>query len=75
MFLLADGQVVTGRPTSVTRSQMTIEIDPLTGRVISIDREQIEHSQPAEISPMPAGLLDTLDKPEILALIAWLRDQ
>lgn len=71
-YLLEDGQLVTGRPTSVTSSHLTIEVDPLSGRSISIAREQIEHSQASPISPMPDGLLDTLTRQEILDLIAYL---
>lgn len=72
-YVLTDGRVVTGRTVGVNRHQLTIEIDPLTAKTISIPREDIEESLPTKISPMPAGLLDTLPRDEILALLALLR--
>jgi putative heme-binding domain-containing protein len=73
VYLLRDGRVVTGRPIGVNRNQLTIETDPLTGRSVSVPREEIEESHPSRTSPMPQGLLDTLTREEILDLIALLR--
>jgi len=72
-YLMVDGHLVTGRPTGVNSTYLTIELDPLTGRSTEIARQQIEHSQPSPVSPMPTGLLDRLTRQEILAMIALLR--
>lgn len=72
-YLLSDGRIVTGRTLGVSRQQLTIETDPLSGRTIVVDRQEIEASLPTTVSPMPAQLLDTLTREEVLALIALLR--
>jgi len=72
-FLMSDGRIVTGRMVGVSKTQLTIEVDPLSGRTEAIDRDEIEASLPVTRSPMPDGLLDTLTRDEILDLIALLR--
>lgn len=72
-YLMNDGRVVSGRTVAVSRNQLTIETEPLSGRTVTIDRQEIEASSPSPQSPMPAQLLDTLSREEVLALIALLR--
>lgn len=72
-FLMNDGRIVSGRTVGVSKGQLTIETDPMTGRTEAIDRSDIEMSLKANRSPMPDGLLDTLTLDEVLDLIALLR--
>lgn len=72
-WVLADGRVVTGRANMVNAREIGIEVNALTGESLKISREEIESSQPANVSPMPQGLLDTLTLDEILDLLALLR--
>ncbi|WP_164104126.1 DUF7133 domain-containing protein [Candidatus Laterigemmans baculatus] len=72
-YLLDSGQIVQGRPAGVNAKQLKIEIDPLSGESVSINRAAVEASRPSEISPMPTGLVDTLTAEEILDLLAYLR--
>ncbi len=72
-FLMNDGRVVTGRTVGVSKTQLTIETDPLSRRTVVIDRSEIDMSLQATRSPMPDGLLDTLTREEVLDLIALLR--
>ncbi len=72
-YVLTDGRVITGRTVGVNKHQLTIEIDPLTGRTQAINREEIEESVLTNMSPMPASLLNTLNREEILDLISLLR--
>ena len=72
-YLMSDGRVVVGRTVGVGKSQLTIEVDPLTGRTVAIDRDQIEESLTSPQSPMPAGLLDTFTRDELLDLVALLK--
>jgi hypothetical protein len=39
---------------------------------VSIDRKKIEETRPSPLSLMPEGLLNTLDREEILDLLAFL---
>lgn len=73
MYLLDDGRVVSGRTIAVSRDRIGVEIDPLTGASVNVPRMEIVESKPSDISPMPAGLLDSFTKEEILDLIAYLR--
>lgn len=73
LYLLTDGRVIAGRTMSVSREQIGVETDPLTGKFVSIPRAEIVESKSADISPMPQGLLNTLTREEILDLIAYLR--
>lgn len=72
-YLLDSGQIVEGRPAGVSAKQLKIEIDPLSGETVNIDRAAVEASRPSELSPMPIGLVDTLTLDEILDLLAYLR--
>lgn len=72
-FLLSDGRVVMGRTVGVSQTQLTIEIDPVNGKTMVIERQEIEQSLEATRSPMPDGLLDTLNHDEVLDLIGLLR--
>jgi len=72
-YLLSDGRIVSGRTVGVNKNELTIEIDPLSSRTVAVNRQEIESSLPTSLSPMPAQLLDTLTREEVLALIALLR--
>lgn len=72
-YLLEDGHVVSGRTVGVSSKQLVIEVEPLTGRTETIERSQIEQSSPTAVSPMPQGLLNTMSREEIIALIRLLR--
>jgi putative heme-binding domain-containing protein len=72
-FLLADGRVITGKTIGVSQTRLTIEVDPVNGKTIVLERSEIEQSLQATRSPMPDGLLDTFTREEVLDLIALLR--
>ena len=73
-WVLADGRVVTGRASMVNDREIGVEVDALTGESQKLLRSEIESSHPATVSPMPQGLLDTLEAEEILDLLALLRN-
>jgi putative heme-binding domain-containing protein len=73
-FLTESGRVVTGKVINMNGNSLQVLtnlLDPssLTG----IDRDEIELMRPAPNSMMPAELLDTLNRDEILDLLAYLR--
>jgi putative heme-binding domain-containing protein len=72
-WVLADGRVVTGRANMVNDREIGVEVNSLTGESMKLLRSEIESSHPATVSPMPQGLLDTLNEEEILDLVALLR--
>ena len=72
-WVLSDGRVVTGRANMVNDREIGVEVDALTGESLKLLRSEIESAHPATVSPMPQGLLDTLEEAEILDLLALLR--
>jgi putative heme-binding domain-containing protein len=68
-----DGRVVTGRVMNLHNDNMMINTDMLDPNAqVSVDRKKIEETKPSPVSMMPAGLLNTLDRDEIVDLIAYL---
>lgn len=73
IYVLDDGRVISGRAAQVSRDQLTVEVDQLTGHSVVIRRGQIVQSRQSDLSPMPSGLLDHFTAAEIADLIAYLR--
>ena len=71
-YFLESGKVVTGRTVSVSGNELIIETSPLTAAMSKITRKKIESSRPSAITVMPGGLINVLEKEEILDLIAYL---
>jgi putative heme-binding domain-containing protein len=72
-YVMRDGTVVTGLPVITDTGKIHVETDSLAGEVTIVERGQIAESFPSKLSPMPAGLLDTLTREEVLDLVAYLR--
>ncbi len=68
-----DGRVVTGRVGNLSGNSLNVIEDMFDpGRSTNVRREDIEEIQPSKVSPMPAGLLNSLTEDEILDLVAYL---
>lgn len=71
-----DGRVINGFVVTggdYRASILRIVQDPLQpGKLTEIRKQDIEINRPSKTSPMPSGLLDTLNEQEILDLLAWL---
>ncbi len=72
-YMLDSGKVITGRPISVGATMITLQIDSLRSETVQVNRDEIEQTSPASISPMPTGLVNVLTMDEILDLIAHLK--
>lgn len=73
VYVLEDGQVITGRTTGVGGQTLTIETDALTGASAVIPRANIVESRTSPVSLMPQGLLNSFTAEEIHELLACLR--
>ncbi|MCH8045863.1 MAG: c-type cytochrome, partial [Planctomycetes bacterium] len=74
-FVLKDGRVLVGRiaQNDYRSPQLRLTPDLLAPeKVVTFAKLDVEESQPSKISPMPTGLLDTLDRDEILDLLAYI---
>ena len=69
----ADGRVVTGRIVNLNGDNLMINPDMLDpNNMVNVPRSQIEEIKRSPVSMMPVGLLNTLNKDEILDLTAYL---
>jgi putative heme-binding domain-containing protein len=68
-----DGRVVTGRIVNLHGENLTVSPDMLApNRMVNIRRGEIVEMKRSPVSLMPDGLLNTLDRDEVLDLIAYL---
>ena len=72
-YKMTDGETVSGIAAGVWGKKLRIEVNPLTQQYIEINRADIETTEPATISTMPPGLINTLTKEQILDLLAYLQ--
>ena len=69
----SDGKVVTGRIVNLHADVMSINTNMLDPNAqVSVDRRTIEETKPSSVSMMPDGLINTLQKDEVLDLMAYL---
>ncbi len=71
VFLL-DGDDLSGRLIRESPEELVLETDPISRTEQTIARHLVESTQPSAVSAMPEGLLATLQRDEILDLLAFL---
>ena len=72
-LLTLDGQAISGRIVAEDERSLTILTDPEDStRVTRIERADIEEIVPSPVSIMPEKLLDSLNRDEVLDLLAYL---
>jgi putative heme-binding domain-containing protein len=72
-FVLESGRVVSGVVTGETDESLRVTPNLLVPEsVVTIPKSQIEERVPSRVSPMPAGLVNVLEREEILDLLAFL---
>jgi putative heme-binding domain-containing protein len=70
----SNGRVLVGRVTNLNGETIHVStnmLDPKTTEVLNVD--DIDEQYPSDVSVMPNGLLNTLNKEEVLDLLAFLR--
>ena len=74
-FELSDGRVLSGHTLVTDFRSPDIELvpDPLAPhKIVSFSKQEIVERRISPVSPMPKGLVDGLEKQEILDLLAYL---
>ena len=66
------GKVVIGRIVDETSEKVVLRPNPLQTDTVTVAKSEIESRSLSKTSPMPAGLLNTFTKEEILDLLAYL---
>lgn len=68
-----DGTTVTGRVVSENETNIVVLTDPQDpSKIVEIAKADIETLEPSPLSLMPADLFDTLNKDEVLDLLAYV---
>ena len=74
-FELQDGQTITGRVVAGDYRSEKLEVMPdlmTPEKRVEFLKAEVLHREGSPLSPMPTGLLDTLDRDELLDLVAYL---
>jgi putative heme-binding domain-containing protein len=72
IFRTKDGDDITGRVIEDGESNLVVETDPLTQKRVTIKKADIASRTASKLSPMPEGLVNVLNREEILDLLAYL---
>ncbi len=67
----SDGKTITGSLESEDDERIVLKTNPLAPEKTEIAKAMIKERSVSDISPMPAGLLNTLKAEQILDLLAW----
>jgi putative heme-binding domain-containing protein len=70
----SDGKTITGSLESEDDERVVLKTNPLAPEKTEIAKAMIKERSVSEISPMPAGLLNTLKAEQILDLLAWFEN-
>jgi putative heme-binding domain-containing protein len=70
--LLHNGKTLQGRVAAETPETLTIQTNESFGEPKTILKSEIEDQFPGKTSLMPAGLLNTLQREQILDLLSYL---
>ena len=74
IFVLSTGKQVTGRVVNLNNDKIMVcenMLDP--GNMTNVSRDAIEETLVSKVSMMPNGLINTLNKDEVLDLVAYLQ--
>src|SRR5207253_4695839 len=70
---LTDGRTISGRIVNLAGDGIMVNTDMLDpNKITTVNRNQIDTIGPSKISMMPEGLIDTLQRDEILDLVAYI---
>lgn len=73
MISTDDGKVVTGRIVNLHGNTIHVNTNMLDPNLqVALDRTRVDEMKPSPVSMMPEGLLNTLDRDEVLDLVAYL---
>ena len=74
VFVLSSGRTVVGRVVTLNENELSVcenMLDP--GHLTRIRRDEIDERHVSPVSTMPAGLINHLDRNDVLDLVAYLQ--
>ena len=72
-FVLKAHNVIEGRIEKEDDKTIVVRPSPLSTDTVIIEKKDLRTRALSRLSPMPEGLLDVLEKDEILDLLAYIR--
>jgi putative heme-binding domain-containing protein len=73
MLITTDGRTIVGAVSNSDADSILVASNPLFPEKLErVPKKEIDEQQASLVSPMPAGLLNTLSKEELLDLLAYL---
>jgi putative heme-binding domain-containing protein len=72
-IITKDRNVIEGHVVKDDGDKLIVRPSPLSEATVTVEKKDIARTQLSKVSPMPEGLVDVLNKDEILDLIAYLR--
>ncbi len=67
-----DGEVLTGRVASEDATEIVVHTGSALDTVVRIERSQVGSRHRSQVSNMPAGIANVLDRAEVVDLVAFL---
>jgi len=76
IFTMKDGSVVMGRIMNLSGDVVRVNTNMMNpDEIVAVDRKRLASMKDSPVSMMPPGLLNTLDKDDVLDLLAYLLSQ
>jgi len=72
-FYFKDGEEITGRILEDKKDRYIVLTNPLENTLTELKKSDVRRAEPSKVSSMPAGLINILQKDEILDLLAYLQ--
>jgi len=70
---MKNGDIVTGVVVNMNGDRVTVNTDMFNpNQQIHVNRPQVENIEPSKVSPMPPGLLNLMQKDEVMDLLAYI---
>jgi putative heme-binding domain-containing protein len=71
-FTLKDGALVVGRLVSEDDDKLVVRPSMLAPEMVTLRKSDIRSRESSRISPMPPGLINALNRQELLDVLAYL---
>ena len=70
---MKNGDIVTGVVVNMNGDRVSVNTDMFDpNQQANINRNQVESIEPSKVSPMPPGLLNLMQKDEVMDLVAYI---
>ena len=76
IFEMTDGTTIIGRIMNLNGDNVQVNVDMMDpNNTVQVDRKKLKEMKESPVSMMPPGLINTLEKDDVLDLLAYLLSQ